>query len=218
TPIAITKVVFPDGRVDNNWGKPHRVRALSEAVAATETSILHQNVLSGTAVRSAVSCPSAAKTGTTEELVDAWLDGYTPDYSTVVWMGYPNKRVSMTSVHGEPQQGGHLPAVIWHDYMSAVLEGQSCVQFPSANESISYRPFYGKYATTGHSEYVAPTPLGPPPGPSSKGKGGQLGGGPQEAGGAPPAGPPAPAGPQATPPGHLKHGGGGPKTGGAGPH
>src|SRR5207248_6511839 len=110
------------------------------------------------------------KTGPTEELVDAWLDGYTPDYSTVVWMGYPNKRVSMTSVHGEPQQGGHLPAVIWHEYMSSVLEGQSCVQFPSAKESISYRPFYGKYATTGHSEYVAPVPFSPPPGPSNKSK------------------------------------------------
>ena len=45
TPIAITKVVFPDGHVDNNWGKPHRVKVLSEAVTAEETSILHQNVL-----------------------------------------------------------------------------------------------------------------------------------------------------------------------------
>ena len=31
TPIAITKVVFPDGRVDSNWGVPHRVKVLSEA-------------------------------------------------------------------------------------------------------------------------------------------------------------------------------------------
>ena len=32
SPIAITKVVFPDGHVDNNWGTPHRVKALTEAV------------------------------------------------------------------------------------------------------------------------------------------------------------------------------------------
>ena len=113
TPIAITKVVFPDGQVDENWGQPHRVKVLSEAVTAEETSILHENVLSGTAVRSVINCPTAAKTGTTSELVDAWLDGYTPDYSTVVWMGYPNRDVPMTDVHGEPQQGGALPAVIW---------------------------------------------------------------------------------------------------------
>ncbi len=150
-PIAITKVVFPDGHVDENWGKPQRVRVLSEAVTAEETSILHENVLDGTAVKSVINCPTAAKTGTTSELVDAWLDGYTPDYSTVVWMGYPNKRVPMTDVHGEPQQGGALPAVIWKTYMEAVTEGQPCVQFPPSKEVISYRPFYGKYATTGES-------------------------------------------------------------------
>src|SRR5271155_330468 len=152
TPIAITKVVFPDGQVDDNWGKPHRVKVLSEAVTAEETSILEQNVESGTATRSAINCPTAAKTGTTSELVDAWLDGYTPKYSTVVWMGYPNKRVPMTDVHGEPQQGGYLPAEIWHAYMSAVTEGKPCVPFPTAKEAISYSPFYGKYATTGFSE------------------------------------------------------------------
>jgi penicillin-binding protein 1A len=151
SPIAITKVVFPGGRVDGNWGKPHRVKVLSEGVTAAETSILHDNVLSGTATRSAINCPTAAKTGTTSELVDAWLDGYTPNYSTVVWMGYPNKRVSMTDVHGEPQQGGYLPAEIWHDYMAAVTEGQSCVQFPAPKEAISYQPFFGKFATTGES-------------------------------------------------------------------
>jgi penicillin-binding protein 1A len=151
SPIAITKVVFPDGHIDNNWGQPHRVKVLSEAVTAEETSILKQNVESGTAVRSAIGCPTAAKTGTTSELVDAWLDGYTPNYSTVVWMGYPNKRVSMTDVHGEPQQGGYLPAEIWHAYMSAVEEGKPCVPFTPSSESISYQPFYGKFATTGQS-------------------------------------------------------------------
>jgi penicillin-binding protein 1A len=151
SPIAITKVVFPDGHVDDNWGQPHRVKVLSEAVTAEETSILKQNVESGTATRSAIGCPTAAKTGTTSELVDAWLDGYTPNYSTAVWMGYPNKRVSMTDVHGEPQQGGYLPAEIWHAYMSAVEEGKTCVPFKPSSEAISYQPFYGKYATTGTS-------------------------------------------------------------------
>ena len=148
TPVAITQVVFADGRVDRNWGRDHRVRAISPAVAAEETKILQENVQSGTAVRSAIGCPTAAKTGTTSELVDAWLDGYNPRYSTVVWMGYPNRRVSMTDVHGEPQQGGYLPAEIWHAYMSEVV-GNKCVPFPSSSESISYQPFFGKFASTG---------------------------------------------------------------------
>jgi penicillin-binding protein 1A len=155
TPIAITKVTFPDGHVDRNWGKPHRVKVLSNGITGEETNILEQNVQSGTAGRSAIGCPTAAKTGTTSELVDAWLDGYTPNYSTVVWMGYPNKRVSMTDVHGEPQQGGYLPAEIWHAYMSAVV-GNHCVPFRSATEPISYQPFFGHFATTGRAPELSP--------------------------------------------------------------
>jgi len=149
TPIAITKVVFPDGHVDASWGQPHRVKVLSEAITGEETNILHQNVLGGTAVRSAINCPTAAKTGTTSEFIDAWLDGFNSEYATVVWMGYPNKRVSMTDVHGEQQQGGALPAVIWHDYMAPVTEGHPCAALHTSNAGISYQPFYGKYATTG---------------------------------------------------------------------
>ncbi len=159
SPIAITKVVFPDGHVDNNWGTPHRVKALTEGVTGAETSILEDNVQSGTATRSAINCPTAAKTGTTSNLIDAWLDGYTPRYSTVVWMGYPNKRVEMTDVHGEPQQGGYLPAEIWHAYMAAVTEGKPCVPFPSSQQAPNYQPFFGKYSVGGSksgSEYLQP--------------------------------------------------------------
>jgi penicillin-binding protein 1A len=152
SPIAITKVVFPGGHVDENWGKPQRVKVLSEGVTAEETSILHEDALHGTAARSAITCPSAAKTGTTTELIDAWLDGYTPNYSTVVWMGYPNRRVSMTDVHGEPQQGGYLPAEIWHDYMASVTEGKSCVPFPEPKQPITYQPFFGKFESAGEAQ------------------------------------------------------------------
>lgn len=152
TPIAITKVVFPDGHVDESWGQPHRVKVLSEAITGEETRILHLNVLGGTAVNSRIECPTAAKTGTTSEFIDAWLDGYNSEYSTVVWMGYPNRRVSMTDVHGELQQGGALPAVIWHDYMSAVTEGRPCAPLHESSQGIVFKPFYGKYATTGLQE------------------------------------------------------------------
>jgi len=152
SPIAITKVIFPDGHVDESWGQPHRERVLSEPVAGELTAILHQNVLGGTATRSAINCPTAAKTGTTNNLIDAWLDGYNSEYATAVWMGYPTKRVEMTDVHGEPQQGGYLPAEIWHAYMAPVTEGHPCAPLHESSEGIVYEPFYGKFATTGLSE------------------------------------------------------------------
>jgi penicillin-binding protein 1A len=243
SPIAITKVVFPNGHVDTSWGKPHRVKVLSDGVTSEETSILHENVLSGTAVRSAIDCPTAAKTGTTSELVDAWLDGYTPEYSTVVWMGYPNKRVPMTDVHGEPQQGGALPAEIWHDYMSGVV-GTHCVEFPQPTEPISYKPFFGKFATTGEAAAPALESAVETPGAAKKTNGPNHGkSAPHTGGGAPTAGaePPgadtgaapehgnpgnsAPAPPTEAPqphetvsePGTGAGGGGGAKTGGTAP-
>ena len=201
TPIAITKVVFPDGHVDGNWGKPHREKVLSEAITGAETAILHQNVLGGTAVKSAIGCPTSAKTGTTNDFIDAWLDGYNSRYSTVVWMGYPNKRVSMTSVHGEIQQGGKLPSDIWHAYMSAVTEGQPCAPLNESSAGISYQPFYGKYATTGQSpgggEFEAQPEAEPKPKPGH-GQGKGRGGGPGAGKGTPPGkakgGPPSPGG------------------------
>jgi penicillin-binding protein 1A len=161
TPIAITKVVFPDGRVDDSWGKPHRVKVLSNGVTSEETTILHENVLEGTATRSAINCPTAAKTGTTSEFTDAWLDGYMPNYSTSVWMGYPKKAIPMTDVHGAAQQGGYLAAEIWHAYMAAVTEGQPCTEFLAPTEPISYQPFFGKFATTGRVS-TSETPEGSP--------------------------------------------------------
>jgi len=190
TPIAITKVVFPDGRVDSSWGQPHRVKVLSEAITGEETNILHQNVLGGTAVKSAINCPTAAKTGTTSEFIDAWLDGYNSEYTTIVWMGYPNRRVSMTDVHGEVQQGGALPADIWHAYMGPVTEGHPCGALHTSNSGISYQPFYGKYATTGRAESFEPAP-------SNKGGGGHHGGRPR---GGTPAPPPREAPPHGEPP------------------
>ena len=86
-PIAITKVVFPDGHVDSNWGKPHRVKVLSEAVDRRGDEHPPPERPGGTATRSAIDCPTAAKTGTTErtdrrlarrlhaELLDGRVDG-----------------------------------------------------------------------------------------------------------------------------------------------
>jgi penicillin-binding protein 1A len=216
SPIAITKVVFPDGRVDNNWGQPHRVKVLSEAITGEETSVLHQNVLGGTAVKSAIGCPTAAKTGTTNDFIDAWLDGYNSEYSTVVWMGYPTHRVSMTSVHGETQQGGKLPADIWHAYMAPVTEGKPCAPLNESSTGISYQPFFGKYATTGQTEegngsehkHKKKPQNGSGTGGTGKGKGGERAVIEVHEAPAPKSAPPPAPGPPPVEP----------KTGGAAPH
>ncbi|MGH2850103.1 MAG: transglycosylase domain-containing protein, partial [Solirubrobacteraceae bacterium] len=164
--ITIRKVVFPDGHVDSSWGVPQRVKVISTAAAAVETEILQHNVQYGTATASAITCPTAAKTGTTSGLVDAWLDGFTPNRATVVWMGYPNANISMTDVHGQAQFGGLLPAQIWHDYMTDVVT-PPCAPLPDpAATPMTYVPFSGHYQQIGLAS--APPANTGPSGPTGK--------------------------------------------------
>jgi membrane peptidoglycan carboxypeptidase len=143
--------------VDASWGTPKRVQVLSTAAAAVETEILQHNVEYGTATLSAISCPSAAKTGTTSRLVDAWLDGFTPGRTTVVWMGYPKTDISMTDVHGQAQFGGELPAQIWHNFMSQVITPPCAPLLSTTANPMTYLPFSGHYQQVGLASYVPPS-------------------------------------------------------------
>jgi membrane peptidoglycan carboxypeptidase len=158
------------------------VQVLSHPAALVETQVLENNVQYGTATHSAIACPSAAKTGTTSGLVDAWLDGFTPNLTTVVWMGYAQSNISMTDVHGEPQQGGALPAQIWHDYMEQVVT-PPCAQFAApTSDPMSYLPFTGVYQQRGLASYVPPQ--GPTGGTSASAGGASAPGGSRARGGA----------------------------------
>jgi penicillin-binding protein 1A len=173
--ITIKRVIFPGGHVDSSWGVPHRVRVLSTAATLVETEILQHNVEYGTATQSAIGCPTAAKTGTTSGLVDAWLDGFTPGRTTVVWMGYEKSNISMNDVHGQAQYGGDLPAQIWHNFMEQVVT-PPCAQFvPPTADPMTYLPFSGVYQQRGLESYVPPS-TGPTGAKGAAGGGKGVGG------------------------------------------
>jgi penicillin-binding protein 1A len=149
TPIAVTKVVFPDHHVDNLTTAP-RVKAFADGVTAEATDILHQNILSGTGVRANYGCPAAGKTGTTDNFSNAWFDGFTPHMSTAVWVGYPKGNIPMTNIHGIQVQGGSFPAEIWHNYMVVATKGD-CAGFPKPTTPIVYKSFTGRYLASSGS-------------------------------------------------------------------
>ena len=148
-PMAIRRVVLPDGKVDtqSGWGVPKRRRAISEGEAAVITRILEQNIQYGTGTRAAFGRPAAGKTGTNEEHKDAWFAGYTPDLSTVVWIGYTAGEIPMESVHGIAVTGGSFPAEIWRRFMEGALERIEPSAFPEPAFWPEWRPFTrGEYA------------------------------------------------------------------------
>ena len=78
----------------------------------------------GTATAAALSgVVVAGKTGTTSNYGDAWFVGWTPQMTTAVWVGYPNRLVSMANdFNGGPVEGGTYPAIIWHNFMAQALQ------------------------------------------------------------------------------------------------
>ncbi len=144
-PVAVTKVVFPDGHVERpDAERPRRV--LSRPVAWEVTRLLHDNIVEGTGTAAYTGCAGqAGKTGTTDEYTDAWFAGYQPNLATVVWVGYPESNdVSMSSVHGTIVFGGTFPADIWHSLYSGA--GIPCEEFEEPSQRVSWAPYYGRYA------------------------------------------------------------------------
>ena len=155
-PIAILRVKFPDGDVED-LGKPKRERVFSDAVAHEVTKILEQNIQQGTGTRANIGCPAAGKTGTTDNFNDAWFDGYTPRLATAVWVGYPDALKEMRSVHGISVAGGTFPAMIWNKFMQ-VAKGGYCSDFPRPKSTISWSPFFGRYSKGGADYSVSGEP------------------------------------------------------------
>jgi penicillin-binding protein 1A len=59
------------------------------------------------------------KTGTTNDLRDAWFAGYSPDIVTVVWTGFDNPRSL-----GYKETGGRTALPMWINFMGEALKGK----------------------------------------------------------------------------------------------
>jgi penicillin-binding protein 1A len=151
-PMAITKVVLPNGRTDTSasWGKPQRERVIPDWVASTVTQVLEQNMLYGTGTGAHVANHTdAGKSGTTDNYADAWFNGYTPRLQVAVWIGYPSGEIPMLDVHGIAVSGPTLPAQIWHLYMETAIGNRPDVAFPAAKTSPQWVSWRGQYEYSG---------------------------------------------------------------------
>jgi penicillin-binding protein 1A len=124
---AVSRVEFPNGKVDD-FEKDNGERVLTEGQAWEVTRILEGVITQGTgAGYTYMGCSSeAGKTGTSEGLSDAWFVGFTPKFSTAVWVGHPTSR-EYTGF------GGPTAGPIWQSYMSSAQEGD-CPEFEQATE------------------------------------------------------------------------------------
>jgi penicillin-binding protein 1A len=140
-------------RIDrNSYGQGETVydhqisgrRVLTGNEAAVATEVLRGVVEDGTATMfhdldEEIGHPSAGKTGTTDDFVDAWYIGYTPLLCTSVWVGYAEGRRSLVGVHGLKEPNGEtLPMDIWSGYMASATAEDLALEFPEADAGELY--------------------------------------------------------------------------------
>ncbi len=111
-PIGIKYITDKNGRIIES-NEPEGTRVLDEDSAFLVTSMLKSVVTQGTGWRArALKRPVAAKTGTTNDNMDAWFMGYTPDLITGVWVGFDEP-----SFLGPNETGSRAAAPVWVDFM-----------------------------------------------------------------------------------------------------
>ncbi len=151
-PHLISKVTDSDGNVIEEKKYPiaeeDAPRVIDERNAFLMTSMLRDVVQSGTATRAKALGRQdiAGKTGTTNELVDAWFAGYTPHEVAITWMGYDQPRTL-----GRSETGGKAALPIWVSYMATALKGKPDQPYPvpSGIMSLKIDPITGTLANNG---------------------------------------------------------------------
>lgn len=143
-PTLVERVLDRDGKVIEIGGDPgHRV--ISAQVSREAVQILRTVIQYGTGTNAALPHQVAAgKTGTASNYGNAWFDGFTPQMTTVVWMGSPAGNIPIV-VHGVRVVGGNYPARIWASFMTAALAGAPPVDFPTPDpyEIPGFQYIYG---------------------------------------------------------------------------
>ncbi|MEW6670063.1 MAG: PBP1A family penicillin-binding protein [Thermodesulfobacteriota bacterium] len=118
-PVFVVKIVDRDGNVLEE-GAPVREKVIEKSTAYIVTSLLEGVVKHGTGRRvRALNRPVAGKTGTTNNLFDAWFVGYTPRYITGTWVGFDEE-----GSLGKGETGSRAASPIWLGYMKRILENE----------------------------------------------------------------------------------------------
>jgi penicillin-binding protein 1B len=112
--------------------------AAVKAVARPDTTFLVVNMMrsvlnegTGAGARAAgFTLDAAGKSGTTNDLRDAWFIGFTPELLTVVWVGFDNNQPIGLS-------GSQAALPIWTTFMKRALAGRPSVPF-TVPEGIEY--------------------------------------------------------------------------------
>jgi penicillin-binding protein 1A len=124
---ALSSAVREQATAAPSPAAPVPVPVISPETAYLMTNLMESVVASGTGQRAkAVGRPVAGKTGTTNDMKDAWFVGYVPQLVAGAWVGYDQERSL-----GAGGSGGQAAAPIWTEFMQKALVGTPVQDFVS---------------------------------------------------------------------------------------
>ena len=124
-PLSILKVVDRDNNVlEENVPKAQEV--IKAIHAAMMCDMLRSVVERGSGAKAKIKGRTiGGKTGTTNNYVDAWFNGITPELVTVVQFGF-----DMPKSMGKNKSGGALCCPVWKSFMEKALANYPASDFP----------------------------------------------------------------------------------------
>jgi penicillin-binding protein 1A len=126
SPVLIRRVVDAQG-VTLFENTPSAERAVSETTAFLLSHMLADVVNAGTAYKArseGFTLPAAGKTGTTNDYVDAWFIGFTPNLVSGVWIGFDQPRTILRNGYA-----GDLAVPLWARFMKTATRDDKPVWF-----------------------------------------------------------------------------------------
>jgi penicillin-binding protein 1A len=121
--VFVTQIKDRFGRIIYDYEQERLVNAhkvLDENSAFVLTTMMKGVVDNGTGYKvKELGRPVAGKTGTSNDQMDAWFIGFTPQWVCGVWVGFDQKKQI-----GPKETGGVVSAPIWLNFMRDFLEHQ----------------------------------------------------------------------------------------------
>ncbi len=168
-PYIIARIVDDRGNLLARAQPAHAgdesIRVIDARNAFLVDNMMHDVVRYGTAAR-AMSLGRhdlAGKTGTTNDYVDAWFNGYQPTLVSIAWVGFDQPKKL-----GSSETGSVTALPIWMNYMSKALKGTP-ESFMTVPEGVTVARVNdsGLLAPEGRPEYFYPENLPPQEGAST---------------------------------------------------
>ncbi|MDO5739147.1 MAG: transglycosylase domain-containing protein [Ornithinimicrobium sp.] len=131
TPYLVSEVLDAKGESIFE-ATPETARGIDPDVAADVTDAMTYVMTQGSGTTAGdLGRPSAGKSGTSENNVSAWFDGFVPQLAAGVVMYKGDGTVPMQDIGGVDQvTGGSFPAQVWGEFMRRAMEDEPVQAFP----------------------------------------------------------------------------------------